>query len=55
MFVIVSNNLEGYRPKSPEREAAGSMQDMSEKFVSKIGECQERGGPVLRNERKYNS
>lgn len=37
MFVIVSNNLGGYRLKSPEREAAGSMQDMSEKIVSKMG------------------
>lgn len=35
--MIVSNNLGGYRPKSPEREAAGSIQDMSEKFVSKMG------------------
>lgn len=35
--MIVSNNLGGYRPKSPEREAAHSMQDMSEEFVSKMG------------------
>lgn len=35
--MIVSNNLGGYRAKSPEREAADSMQDMSEEFVSKMG------------------
>lgn len=37
MFMIVSKNLGGYRPKSPERETAHSMQDVSEEFVSKVG------------------
>lgn len=37
MFLVVYNNLGGYRPKSPEREAADSMQDLSEEFVSKMG------------------